>query len=209
MSARDKLKRGVVAHYESALRAHGATARGMDWKDERSQRLRFEVLLEGLGVAGRTLHDVGCGGGHLYDHLRERGIDARYRGTDLSAEMIAAAHARHPAVSFERADLLVDELAPADVLVTSGLFHVKLANSDAAWDEFVRDMLRRMFALCRHAIAFNLVSARVDYRIPELFYSDPAATLRFCQDELSRHVRLRHDYPLFEYTVHVFRGPTS
>ena len=205
---RDELKRSVVAHYEARLREHGPGARGMDWKDERSQRLRFEVLLEGLGVEGRTLHDVGCGGGHLYDHLRERGIDARYRGTDLSAEMIAAARARHPAVSFERADLLVDELAPADVLVTSGLFHVKLANSDAAWDEFVRDMLRRMFALARDALAFNLMSDQVDFRVPELYYTSPAETLAFCQRELSRHVRLRHDYPLHEYTVHVHRAPT-
>ena len=55
------------------------------------------------------------------------------------------------------------------------------------------------------AIAFNLMSDRVDFRVPELHYTSPAETLAFCQRELSRHVRLRHDYPLHEYTVHVRR----
>jgi SAM-dependent methyltransferase len=208
VSTRDELKREVVSHYEAALRTHGPTARGMDWKDEASQRLRFALLFEGLGAEGRTLHDVGCGAGHLYDHLHAHGVNLGYRGSDLSAAMVAAARERHPGVRFERLDLLASEGEPSDVLVTSGLFHVKLQSSDADWGAFVRDMLRRMFALCRHGIAFNLISERVDFRVPELHYTDPAATLRFCQAELSRHVRLRHDYPLFEYTVHVFRGPT-
>lgn len=206
---RDALKRSVVAHYEARLREHGPGARGMDWKDERSQRLRFEMLLEGHELAGRSLHDVGCGSGELCTYLRERGQEVDYRGSDLSEEMIRAARARHPGVPFERADLLADELAPADVLVTSGLFHVKLAASDEAWGAFVRDMLRRMFALARHAIAFNLMSDQVDFRVPKLYYTSPAETLAFCQRELSRHVRLRHDYPLHEYTVHVRRAPTG
>jgi SAM-dependent methyltransferase len=202
---RDELKRSVVAHYEARLREHGPGARGMDWKDERSQRLRFAMLVDGLELAGRSLHDVGCGSGELCAYLEERGLAVDYRGSDLSAEMIQAARARHPRATFERADLLADELAPADVLVTSGLFHVKLAATDEAWGSFVRDMLRRMFALARHAIAFNLMSDQVDFRVPELHYTSPAETLAFCQRELSPHVRLRHDYPLHEYTVHVHR----
>lgn len=206
---RAELQRAVVAHYETRLREHGPTARGMDWKDERSQRLRFEVLVDGLELAGRSLHDVGCGSGALHAYLRQRGLELDYRGSDLSEQMILAARTRHPGVRFERLDLLADEVAPADVLVTSGLFHVKLAASDAAWGELVRAMLRRMFALCRRSLAFNLMSDQVDFRVPELYYSSPAETLAFCQRALARHVRLRHDYPLHEYTVHVHRAPTS
>ena len=208
MASRESLTRPVVAHYEACLREHGPTARGMDWRDERSQALRFEMLVDGLALEGRSVHDVGCGAGHLCDFLRQRGVNADYSGSDLSAEMIAAARRRHPGVRFERADLMADELPPADVVVTSGLFNVKLQAAEDAWAEFVRDMLRRMFALARHALAFNLMSDRVDFRIPELYYTSPPETLAFCQRELAHHVRLRHDYPLHEYTVHVHRGPT-
>ncbi len=202
----EELKRSVVRHYESRLSEHGPTAQGMDWKDEASQRLRFEVLCGLCDLSGLSLHDVGCGSGHLLDYLLEQSIDADYSGSDLSAEMIAAARRRHPGVSFERWDLLSEpELPTFDVLMTSGLFHVRLDQPEELWQEFVENMTRRMFALCRKGIAFNLISDQVDYRSDVLYYSDPGRVLDFCRRELSRHVAIRHDYPLYEYTVYVYR----
>lgn len=198
----------VRAHYEASLRAHGATARGMDWKDEASQRLRFDVLCDVCPLGGRTLHEVGAGVGHLYDHLRERGVDAEYSGSDVSPAMVAAARARLPDVAFERRSVL--DPAPAgawDVVVASGVFHVKLDADDAAWARFVHAGLERMWDACRVAIAFNLMTDQVDHRVPALYYSSPAAMLDHCRRRLGRHVVVRHDYPLFEYTVYVYRGP--
>jgi SAM-dependent methyltransferase len=83
----EQLKRAVVTHYEAQLRRHGATARGMDWKDEDSQRLRFEMLCGVCDLAGRSVYEVGAGAGHLWAYLQERGIGVDYSGCDLSAEM--------------------------------------------------------------------------------------------------------------------------
>ena len=90
----------VVAHYEQQLARHGATAQGMDWKDDASQRLRFAVLCDVADLAGRSVHDVGAGAGHLLDYLQEQGIAADYSGSDASRAMVAAARGRHPDVSF-------------------------------------------------------------------------------------------------------------
>jgi hypothetical protein len=204
----DAQRRAVVAHYEAALRRHGPTARGMDWKDEASQRLRFSVLCEVCDLRGRSLHDLGAGAGHLYDHLREAGLEVDYSGSDLSAEMVEAARRRHPGVRFECGDVLRHgPVARWDVLVCSGPFHVKLGCPDDAWRALVEETLRRMWAACRVAIAFNLLTDLVDFRSPDLFYQDPGTTLAFCRRELSRFVALRHDYPLHEYTVYVHREP--
>ena len=88
----------------------------------------------------------------------------------------------------------------------SGLFHVKLGHPDEVWQEFVQQTLRRMYELCRVAIAFNLMSDHVDFRAPNLYYAPVADTLDFCQRELSRFVVVRHDYPLHEYTTYVYRA---
>lgn len=198
----------VVDHYEEALRRHGPSARGMDWKDEASQRLRFAVLCEGCDLRGKSVHEIGAGAGHLVDFLAERGIDAAYSGSDLSEKMVAAARARHPEVAFERRDLLRDPPAERfDVVLASGVFHVKLHHSDAEWWSYVKKMIRAMFALCREVTAFNLMTDQVDFRSETLFYANPAAVLDFCRHELSRYVTLRLDYPLHEYTVHVHREP--
>ena len=202
----EDLKRDVVAHYERQLARYGPTARGMDWKDEASQRLRFEVLCDVCDLTGRSVHEIGAGAGHLVDHLRERGIAADYSGSDLSPAMVEAARARHADVAFDCRDPLADDDAgPWDVVLCSGLFHVKLGRDDDEWWHFVSQTVRRMWQQSRVAIAFNLMSDRVDFRSPTLYYANPGAVLAFCQDELSRRVAIRHDYPLHEFTVHVHR----
>lgn len=200
------LKGAVLGHYEGRLRRFGPTARGMDWKDEASQELRFAVLCDVGELTGRSVAEVGCGAGHLVDFLGRRGIRADYRGFDLSSAMIDAARARHPEVRFERLDLLRQPLPePFDYVLCSGLFHVKLERSDEEWRDFVRAMLERMYQGCRRGIAFNLMTDQVDFREPNLYYCPPAEMLEFCRRELSRFVTLRSDYPLYEYTVHVHR----
>ena len=78
------IEQAVVAHYERRLAEYGPNARGMDWKDEDSQRLRFEILCDVCDLDGLELCEIGCGAGHLFDHLEERGTKATYRGVDLS-----------------------------------------------------------------------------------------------------------------------------
>ncbi len=201
-------KREVVAHYEAQLARHGPTAEGMDWKDQASQRLRFGVLCDVADLNGLSVLEVGAGAGHLYDFLAERKIAANYSGVDLSAEMVEAARRLHPGVVFECRDILV-EPSPAryDVVMCSGLFHVKLGHPDEVWQEFVQQTLRRMYELCRVAIAFNLMSDQVDTRAPNLHYADPTRVFDFCRRELSRWTTLRHDYPLYEFSVFVHRSP--
>jgi SAM-dependent methyltransferase len=178
----------------------------MNWKDAASQALRFRILCEVCDLRGRSLHEVGAGAGHLLDYLREAGIAVDYSGSDLSPAMVEAARRLHPGARFELRDLLLEDPEPSyDVVLCSGLFHVCLGHGGEPWRRFVRETVRRMWALCRVAIAFNLMSDRVDYRVPELHYSNPGEMLEFCRRELGRFVTLRHDYPLHEYTVYVYR----
>jgi len=203
-----RLKRSVVEHYESRLARYGATARGMDWKDEASQNLRFEVLSGICNLGGRSVHEVGAGAGHFVDYLASRGLRVGYSGSDLSAAMIKSARTRHPGVRFERCDILDGPVREShDVILCSGLFHVSLRTPEDAWLDFVKRMVSRMFEMCRLGIAFNMLSSRVDYRKDGLYYSESADMLDFCRRELSPHVALCDDYPLYEYTLYVYRDP--
>jgi 2-polyprenyl-3-methyl-5-hydroxy-6-metoxy-1,4-benzoquinol methylase len=212
MTARDSggvssaLKRDVVAYYEDVLRRHGPSAQGVDWKDEHSQTLRFELLSGVCDLEGRSVHEIGAGVGHLWDYLRERSPGVDYSGSDLSQAMVDAARARHPDISFERRDLLNDPLQHRyDVVMCSGLFHVKLHHTDDEWRAFVYATVEKMFEMCRVGIAFNTMSDHVDFRSDTLFYANAGEVLDFCRRKLSRFVTLRHDYPLYESTVYVYR----
>jgi SAM-dependent methyltransferase len=197
----------VVCHYEDQLRRHGPTAEGMDWKDAASQNLRFRILTDGLDLTGAKVHDVGAGVGHLYEYLRDQGHNVAYSGSDLSQDMVAAARNRYPEARFGQQDVLnlEDNSGESfDFLFCSGLFHVKLDCPEEQWAAFVEHAVGRMYALCNVAISFNMMSDRVDYRADGLYHSNPEAMQAFCEG-LGGRVVLNDDYPLYEYTVHLFK----
>lgn len=203
----NRLKRDVIAHYEEQLLRHGPTARGMDWKDSDSQELRFRLLCDVCDLDGRSVHEVGAGAGHLCAYLEKRGVRAEYSGCDLSPRMVEAARGLHPGVQFEERDILIDPPQRRyDVVLCSGLFHVKLDHPDGEWRDFVDSLVRCMYAMCDHSIAFNLMTDQVDFRADPLFYANPAEVLEFCRRELSRYVTIRHDYDLYEFTTYVYRS---
>ena len=133
----DRIRESVQQYYGEKIKAHGATAQGVDWNSPESQRLRFVQLLK---LADRspcfTINDYGCGYGALVDYLRDEGYTFDYRGFDISAPMIAKAKEVHATMS--EVALVCEEsgLAPADYTVASGIFNVKLQTSEAERKSF-------------------------------------------------------------------------
>jgi SAM-dependent methyltransferase len=197
-------------YYSESLRRCGDGARGMDWKDEASQHLRFAVLTRILdGLAGASVLDVGCGSGALRTFLRERGVDVQYLGIDVSAEMVAACRRRHGQNSARlatTAELLRDG-ERFDFVVASGTFNVKQGVDARRWGAYVRRSLAEMFGLARCAAAFNIMSSEVDYRRDHLYYLDPRQVPSLARRCGTRYFRLDHAYPLYELTVALFRQP--
>ena len=68
-------------------------------------------------------------------------------------------------------------------------------------------MLRRVWPRAREGLAFNVMSKHVDWERDDLFHLSTDLLLAFLKSELSRHVVIRHDYGLYEYTVYVYREP--
>jgi SAM-dependent methyltransferase len=197
---RDRVRR----YYEALLGRHGPTARGVDWKSESSQALRFRQL-ERLWEEDphATLIDYGCGYGALADYVRSRGHKGRYTGFDISRRMTDAGAARAMQLpdcswTFDRS-----QLEPADYAVASGVFNVKLDASDDVWREYVKRCLADLASLGKRGFAFNALSlfSDADRRRPDLHYADPFELFELCRRSYSRFVALLHDYPLYEFTV--------
>jgi len=195
-------------YYEEKFETYGDSPQGVNWRDAKTQELRFKELL-GLGrLEGNTIHEVGCGLAHLYDYINKIGINTNYIGTDISNTMIAGARQRlGVGVSLYSTNILDlnREEVIADYVVSSGLFSVKGEARDVEWWSFVSAMIKRMFELCNKGIGFNLMTSYVDYKEPHLFYKSPAEVFDFCMEELGKRVVLKHDYPLWEYTVYVYK----
>jgi SAM-dependent methyltransferase len=200
----DALRRDVARYYTDRLLEHGTTARGVDWRDEVSQRLRFEQLLRVADCADRIeIIDYGCGYGALVEELERDGRPFRWIGFDISEAMLDEARGRYG--NRLECDVVGDEavLEPADFVVASGIFNVRLEAGADAWRDYVERSVERLNELSLRGFAFNMLTS---YSDPDklrgdLYYADPLEWFDRCKRRYSRHVALLHDYGLWEFTL--------
>lgn len=202
---RDEVISSVRAYYGEKIRAHGPTARGVDWNSTESQEVRFAQLMHIADRATRfTVNDFGCGYGALCDYLQQRGGDtAGYRGFDLAPPMVEEARRKHPTLPPTAFVTELAELAAADFTVASGIFNVKLATPMADWQAYILATMNELARLSRHGFAFNMLTSYsdADRMRPDLYYGDPCYYFDHCKRQYSKSVALLHDYGLYEFTI--------
>jgi SAM-dependent methyltransferase len=198
-------KKRLIGLYEGRLDQFGYDARTVGWKDQADQWLRFSILCRGLDLAGKRILDVGCGLGDLVSFLDERHADyAEYVGIDISPRLIEQATARfgRQGRRFLAADFLeVFDLGQFDVVLCSGALSFRIDDNVA----FAERMIAKMFETCREATAINCLSTYVDFQLPKNYHYRPEAMFSFARS-LTKWVRLDHDYPLYEFTLQMFRN---
>ena len=203
----DQLIEDIDRYYTRKLSAHGATPAGVDWNGEESQFVRFRELARILQPQdGLVINDLGCGYGSLIDYLEANGFGPyRYRGYDVSSEMIARAKQRYgetPHAAFFRIQS-AREMQPADYTLGSGIFNVKMHYPDAAWLAHILETLAAIDKASRKGFAFNILTRYSDkeYLKAHLYYADPCFFFDYCKRHYARNVALLHDYGLYEFTL--------
>ena len=200
MTSNDILSR-VQEYYDEKIRVHGATARGVDWKSQESQELRFAQLVKLIDHPRPfTVNDFGCGYGALVDYLESCGLQFQYNGFDISSEMIAQARELHPSASFVTDKT---ELHEADYTLASGIFNVRLSTGEDEWKNYMLDVIDTMNSLSKTGFAFNALTKYSDaeFMRSDLYYADPLFFFDHCKTKYSKFVTLLHDYPLYEFTI--------
>jgi SAM-dependent methyltransferase len=194
----------IRALYEGRFDQFGHDVRTVGWATPDDQRLRFSVLTRDLPLDGSRILDVGCGLGDLVAFLDDGGCrNYEYVGIDISSKLIAEAQRCFgaPHRRFIVANLLDDpSLGSFDVVLCSGALSFRIADNAAV----ARRMIAEMFARCRHSTSVNFLSSYVDYQLPKNFHYEPETMFGYARS-LTRWVRLHHDYPLYEFTLQLFR----
>jgi len=198
----------IALYYEDRLRRFGATAAGVDWRDEASQVVRFDQLLKLVDDPGASVIDFGCGVGALLGHMRRNGFAGAYRGLDISADMVRAASSQYPDEPRATFEAGANPSAAADYAVASGIFNVRLDIGEDAWRGHISATLARMDRAGRRGFAFNCLTsyADADRMKNYLFYAEPCFYFDLCKRTYSPNVALLHDYGLYEFTIIVRKG---
>ena len=194
----------VADYYSAKLAEHGVSARGVDWNGEESQVLRFEQLCKIIDRPGPcSINDLGCGYGALLDFLNARYENCVYYGCDVSSDMVQAATKRHAGNPNATFAVAAEPVLTADYGIASGIFNVRLKQSDDQWRNHVQVVLDALDRTSKKGFAFNCLTSYsdTDKMRDYLFYADPCAMFDLCKRRYSRHVALLHDYGLYEFTI--------
>lgn len=198
----------TIAYYQSKLAEHGPGARGMDWKDESTQRLRFEVISRYIDYSrAPSILDVGCGAGEFLQFCRGQGRQIQYTGIDICPEMVAACRARFGEESAQVGTTsdLISQNRNFDYVIASGTFNAKLDVTEHEWRGYFHDNIVAMFELCSVAAIVNMMTCFVDYRYDRLYYAHPDEIGDLAIRRMTRRFVIDHNYPLYEMTAAFFR----
>ena len=206
----DRKYLSIVEHYEDCLARHGDTAAGVDWPNERDARIRYQVMLDLIRDKNEaaSVLDFGCGAAHLYEHLLRQGrgnID--YAGLDVSEKFVALSREKFPDRPFYCLDVLqaADRLPLFDYVLMNGVFTEKRELAQEEMFAYFQAMITKVFEKSRRGIAFNVMSKAVDWERDDLFHLSIDQLMDFLTKKISRHVVIRNDYGLYEYTTYVYK----
>ena len=200
------LLREVSDYYSKKILQYGKTPRGVDWNSKESQLLRFEQLCKIITNKNESfsLNDLGCGYGAFLDYLQKSThLPYGYLGVDISPEMIKAANKLHTNVQHARFITSAEPDQAADYSIASGIFNVRLEQSDIEWYDYLQNTLDILDRTSRLGFAFNCLTSYSDKNKMHdyLYYADPCALFDLCKRRYSRQVALLHDYGLYEFTI--------
>ncbi len=208
----DNVSKILREHYENTFLQHGATSSGVDWGDNQTRLdIRYKNMLsviEPQPVNVPSILDVGCGYGGLLVYASGKGIALHYTGVDVAESMISWAQKSFSGGTFIAGDILELGMLQEkhfDYVVCNGILTQKLDVPGLVMDDFAHKLIRRMFELCEKGIAFNVMTTKVNYFANNLYYRNPSELLSWCISEITPYVRLDHAYPMFEYTMYLYR----
>lgn len=191
----------LIANYRDLFKVHGDGPDAVQMSAG-GQVFRFSKLLEIGDLTGKSVLDVGCGLGAMYEHISTNIADVNYCGIDILQEFVDAASAKYPGARFFRHDLAEAPLLERfDYVLVSALFNNTLPDAD----EYMARLLKAAFAQARTGLGFNFISDRVNFRDEAMAYHDAVQVLGFCLRELTTRLRLEHHYERCDVVVFAYR----
>ena len=122
------------------------------WLDgKQNQAKRFETLLN-IGVQeGDSILDLGCGLGHMVEHLEKTGLNVRYTGIDTNKWSIQQAYQFREATYIHGS--IFDIQDKYDWGLASGVFNVEFPKLE------MLETINELLSKANKGVAFNLLSS--------------------------------------------------
>ena len=178
--------------YQNAYKKHGKNAKGLNWNNKFSQKIRFELIVEFLKPICHdkdSLVDAGCGFGDFYHYLKKEGLECHYTGYDVMEKFvqIAKENTKQPIMI---KDILTDELEVAEFYVASGSLNIL-----TSFETYL--FIKRCYEHSKKAFIFNMLEGGYHERFNLVREKDIVEYGK----ELGAEVTVKKGYLMEDFTV--------
>jgi SAM-dependent methyltransferase len=184
------------------LAKYGPTIEAIASGNVERHNLRFKVSTD-IGIKnGHSVLDLGCGFADYYQYLCDNAVDVNYSGYDINPSLIKNAAERFPNLDLQVKDILLEDFPQFDYIVSSSCFNLPLTDQDNY--EFVAAILQKCYQHAIIGVSIDFNSYYVDFKSEEGFHYNPERVFGIAKG-ITKRVTLRHDYPLFEFAIYMFK----
>lgn len=215
MQGADRSKKAyleIIKHYEKCLQKHGDNHKGVDWPNQQDSLVRYQVMLDIIPCQCKhpvTVLDFGCGLSHLYAYIQSQGLThLQYAGLDISEQFINCAKRKYPSIPYYRMDILESPqaLPSFDYILLNGVLTEKCSLGYDQMLSYAKRLIAAVFEKANYGVAFNVMSADVDWQRQDLFHLSFDSLSAFLWKTFKARFIFRKDYGLYEYTTYLFKG---
>ena len=195
--------KNIQDYFEDKISIFGNNAKGMDWKDEKSQYLRFEIISKYIDFKESTsILDVGCGNGEFFNYTKSQKKNINYNGIDISNKMVDITNKRFGKKTAEIGTVQdINNHKKYDYIISSGTFNACLDIKKDIWEVLFLESLNKMFQHTKKRVIVNCMSEIVDYKYKRLYYPKISKLSKYICENLTRNFMIDHSYDLYEATI--------
>ncbi|MBE8606327.1 MULTISPECIES: class I SAM-dependent methyltransferase [Vibrio] len=184
-------------HRKQTHRWKGNKAKSLGWTSEESQLCRFEVIARSADFEKKSVLDLGCGYGELFELLDSIYRICSYTGVDQHTDFLNKAKQNYTEqrCEFLSGDMSKMNLEPHDMVIASGSLNYISRDTD-----YLTNMITRMFGLANQTVIFNLLNSSQYPSRNTLMSYHPDGVYRFCKT-LCDDVSLIEGYAEGDFTI--------
>lgn len=202
----------TVNRYSTRFQEMKHNIRTLGWGSQEQQHFRFEQVISRLNYAEKSVLDIGCGFGDLYNFMKEKNHSPKeYIGWDITPEFI-----NNPLIDDSNVKLEIKNIANfstdtpvADVGIMLGLLNWNWKDADKNYDYSMK-LIRNAFNAVNDVLVVDFLSTHYDpdYPVEDIvFYHDPGIMIEKIM-ELTPNFEIVHNYPAIpqkEFLLYLYK----
>ena len=188
----------TIKRYTDRYNIYRHEIKTLGWGSQEMQEYRFSQLAKYVNMHDKSLLDIGCGFGDLFNYLEKHDVLLnKYIGWDINYNLIADTRVFSPKASLKVFDIALEKPAKpvANIGCMFGLLNWNLNDREKNYDYSMR-LISNAFEAVTDVLVVDFLSSYITADYPKediVFYHDPSVMLSKLYS-LTSNVDMIHSY---------------